>query len=115
MSSAPREATWKTRSRSCDGHDRWLGQRMSTSPSLAGASGVPHEGQCVGMTNARSRARALLDDRAEDLGDDVAGLAQEDQVADEHALADDLLLVVQRGHRHGRAGDLHRLPSRRTA
>ena len=54
MSNAPRDATWNSRSRSCDGQDRWLGQRMSTSPSLAGASGVPHDGHCVGMTNARS-------------------------------------------------------------
>ena len=27
---------------------------MSASPSLAGASNVPHSGQCVGMTNSRS-------------------------------------------------------------
>ena len=54
MSNAPRPATWNTRSRNCAGHDRVLGQRMSASPSLAGASVVPHSGHVVGMTNSRS-------------------------------------------------------------
>ena len=73
-------------------------QRMSTSPSFAGASSVPHSGQCVGMTNSRSRAVAQVDHRAEHLGDDVAGLAQHDGVADQHALAPDLVRVVQGRH-----------------
>ena len=54
MSKAPRAATWNSRSRSWAGQDRGLGQRMSTSPSFAGASAVPHSGHCVGITNARS-------------------------------------------------------------
>ena len=54
MSNAPRPATWKTLSRNCAGHDRVLGQRMSASPSLAGASFVPHSGHVVGITNSRS-------------------------------------------------------------
>ena len=54
MSKAPRPATWKTRSRSCAGQDRVLGQRMSLSPSFAGASVVPHAGHVVGITNSRS-------------------------------------------------------------
>ncbi len=54
MSKAPRPATWKTRSRSCAGHDRALGQRMSASPSFSGRSSVPHSGQCVGISNSRS-------------------------------------------------------------
>ena len=54
MSKAPRPASPKSRSRSCAGHDRLLGQRMSLSPSFAGASSVPQEGQWVGMTNAVS-------------------------------------------------------------
>ena len=33
---------------------REFGQRMSASPSLAGASVVPHSGHVVGMTNSRS-------------------------------------------------------------
>ena len=41
MSNAPRPATWNTRSRSCAGQVREFGQRMSASPSLAGASVVP--------------------------------------------------------------------------
>ena len=47
--------------------------------------------------------------RPEDLGDDVAGLADDDRVADQDALAPDLAGVVQRGELHGGAGDLHRL------
>ena len=54
MSNAPRPATWNSRSRSWAGQDRALGQRMSLSPSRSGLSGVPHAGQVVGMTNARS-------------------------------------------------------------
>ena len=54
MSKAPRPARLDSRSRSCAGHDRLLGQRMSLSPSFSGASVVPHAGQSVGMTNSRS-------------------------------------------------------------
>ena len=54
-------------------------------------------------------AVARRDDRAEHLGDDVAGLADDDGVADQHALALDLRGVVQRGQLHRRAGHLHRL------
>ena len=54
MSSAPRPARWNSRSRNWAGQDRLLGHRMSTSPSLAGASGEPQSGQWVGMTKARS-------------------------------------------------------------
>jgi hypothetical protein len=54
MSKAPRPARWKMRSRSCAGQDRAFGQRMSTSPSRAGASGVPHSGQWVGISKGRS-------------------------------------------------------------
>ena len=52
MSNAPRPATWKTRSRSCAGQDCVLGQRMSASPSLAGASVVPQAGHSVGITHS---------------------------------------------------------------
>ena len=109
MSKAPRPATWKTRSRNCAGHDRVLGQRMSASPSLAGASFVPHSGHVVGMTNSRSEPSRSVDDGAEDLGDHVAGLADHHRVADEHALALDLRRVVQGGLADGRPGDLDRL------
>ncbi len=53
MSSAPRPARWNSRSRSWAGQERVFGQRQSTSPSSR-ASGVPHAGQCVGNSNARS-------------------------------------------------------------
>ncbi len=54
MSKAPRPARLDSRSRSCAGHDRLLGHRMSLSPSFSGASVVPQAGQVVGMTNSRS-------------------------------------------------------------
>src|SRR3954471_431815 len=130
MSNAPRPATWNTRSRSWAGQERALGQRMSASPSFSGRSSVPHSGQCVGMTNGRSEpSRAATtgpstpgvpapglpqttvaggDDRAEHLGDDVAGLADDHGVADEDALALDLAGVVQGGQLDGGAGDLDR-------
>lgn len=47
---------WNTRSRSWEGQERALGQRMSTSPSFAGCSGVPQDGHSVGMTNGRTFA-----------------------------------------------------------
>ena len=38
------------------------------------------------------------DDRTDDLGDDVTGLAEHDGVTDQHTLARDLLSVVQSRH-----------------
>ena len=52
-----------------------------------------------------SVARVL--DGGDDLGDDVAGLAQDDEVADEDPLAGDLLRVVQGRARNVRARDQH--------
>src|SRR5262245_3490697 len=49
------------------------------------------------------------DHRTDDLRDDIAGLSQDHRVADQHALALDLALVVQRRHLHGGSRDLHRL------
>ena len=115
MSKAPRPATWKTRSRSCAGQDRALGQRMSASPSFSGRSSVPHSGQCVGMTNSRSEPSRAADHRAEHLGDDVAGLADDDGVADQHALALDLAGVVQRGQLRRWSRRPSPAPCRRTA
>src|SRR5690606_20146846 len=54
MSRAPREAMNSTRAASWAGQCSALGQRRSTSDSLAGASGAPQEGHSVGMTNSRS-------------------------------------------------------------
>ena len=48
------------RSVSCAGQLSTFGQRMSLSPSLAGASLAPQEGQRSGMTNSRSRSSRPL-------------------------------------------------------
>src|SRR5207344_3291279 len=53
MSNAPRPARWNSRSRSCAGQDRVLGQRQSTSPSPR-TRVVPQEGHCAGNSKARS-------------------------------------------------------------
>ena len=59
-------------------------------------------------SRTRARRRPSLDDRADDLGDDVAGLLEDDPVADPDVLAPDLVEVVERRPRDGRAGDLGR-------
>ena len=74
---------------------------------------LPQLGAALG-TVRRHDERALvavarLDDRAEHLGDDVARLADDHAVADEDALALDLVRVVQRRQRDRRPGDEHRL------
>ena len=112
MSNAPRPARWNSRSRSCAGHERAFGQRRSTSPAFCWASAVPHSGQCVGMTNSRSVPSRSVHHRAEHLGDDVARLADDHPVADQHALAAHLVGVVQGGQRHRRARRPHRLHER---
>ena len=109
MSKAPRPATWKTRSRTWAGQSWWLGQRRSLSPSFCWASVVPHAGHSVGITHGRQALGPQREHRAEDLGDHVAGLAQDDGVAGADVLALDLVGVVQRGVLDGRAGDLGRL------
>ena len=112
MSRAPRDPMCSTRPRTWAGQLRAFGQRRSMSPSLAGASGVPHSGQSVGHHEGALGAVAQLDDRAEHLGNDVAGLAQHDGVADEHALRLHDVLVVQRGLAHLASGDAHLLHHR---
>ena len=54
MSKAPRPEAKKTRSRTCAGQPRWLGQRRSLSPSFCSASVVPHAGHSVGITHSGS-------------------------------------------------------------
>ena len=68
-SSAPREPMWAIRSVSWAGHERALGQRRSTSPSLAGASRVPHEGHDSGMSKRRSEPS-----RASTTGATISGM-----------------------------------------
>ena len=53
-------------------------------------------------------AGPLVDERADDLGDDVAGLLEDHPVADPDVLAADLVEVVERGPGDGGAGDLGR-------
>ena len=59
-------------------------------PPSPGQRRAARRGRSVGITNARSDPSRSVDDRPDDLGDDVAGLAQHDRVADQHALALDL-------------------------
>src|SRR5215211_309008 len=54
----------------------------------------------------------LGEDGADDLGDDVAGPADEHGAARADVAAGDLVLVVQGGQAHGGAGDQHRLQHR---
>ncbi len=77
MSKAPRPATWKTRSRTWAGQRWWLGQRRSLSPSFCCASVVPHDGHVVGIFHFRRPSGRSGEHRPDDLGDDVAGLAQD--------------------------------------
>src|SRR5262245_14859673 len=51
-------------------------------------------------------------DRRDHLGNDIAGLLDDDRVARAYVLAGDVLGVVQRGHRNRRAGDEDRLQHR---
>src|SRR5262245_40090370 len=55
------------------------------------------------------RAVTLVDDRPDDLGDHVTGLAEHHGVADQHALAGDLARVVQGGEGDRGPGDAYRL------
>ena len=66
-------------------------------------------GSAVGITNARSEPSRRSTTGPDDLGDDVAGLAQHHRVADQHALALHLGRVVQGRHLDRRAADEHRL------
>ena len=72
-------------------------------------------GSAVGISNCAPVVGAQVDDRPDDLGDHVAGLAQHDGVADADVLAGDLGGVVKRGELDGRPGDPDRLhpPERR--
>ncbi len=96
MSNAPRPATWKTRSRT------WAGQRPVVGAAevlvallLLGQGGAA--GGAVGRHHPRRESLgAQRQHRAEDLGDHVAGLAQDDRVAGADVLALDLVGVVQR-------------------
>ena len=93
---------------------RWNGQagsmqRVSASPSSL------HE-RCPQRARAHRGERPRLgavgaqaEDRADHLGDHVAGLAHDDRVAGPHVLQADLVLVVQRRDADRGATDEHRI------
>ena len=69
-------------------------------------------GRSSGTSTLRAPLLALGEDRADDLGDHVAGAADDHGVALADVLAAHLVLVVQRGVRDGDAADEHRLEHR---
>ena len=108
MSIAPREAKWMMRGRAGTG-TAGSTQRCSASPSVRTSVRAAGTGRSSGTTTARSPSGRSGQHRADDLGDDVAGLAHDDGVAGTHVLGRDLVLVVERGHADGGAADEHRL------
>ena len=69
--------------------------------------GCPAGGALRGHHEGALGAVACILDGGDDLGDDVTGLAQDDEVANEDALASNLLRVVQGRARDVRARDQH--------
>ncbi len=65
----------------------------------------PHSGQRAGMTNALASRWALVEVDPDDLGDHVAGAADDHRVADLHVLAPHFVFVVQRRVGDGDAAD----------
>ena len=112
MSIAPREAKCSMAPATRAGHWR-LGQRWSDSPSGRTSARVAH--RAVGREHPLGPAllRPLGQHRADDLGDDVAGLAHDDGVAGAHVLGLHLVLVVQGGRR--RRWSRRRRPARACA
>ena len=100
MSMAPRLAKWKIRWTRWAGHSRFdadvVGLPLEPDERARQRTGSPW-GTAMGR---RLRPERLH--RGDDLGDDVAGLADDDRVALPHVLAGHLLLVVQRGPGDGR-------------
>ncbi len=73
------------------------------------STGAPQLGQVLGNWNARLGPLARVGLDPDDLRDDLAGLLDDDRVADPDVLALELVGVVQAGTLDGRAGQLHRL------
>ena len=71
--------------------------------------GTAAHGTDLGHVPVDRIGRALVEHRAYDLRDYVACLVHDDGVALAHVFAADLVDVVQRGARDGRAGDRHRV------
>ena len=104
MSKAPRPPTWRQPLAQL-GRAR---TRVGATDVLVALAGRRQRGAARGALGRHDElalaAVAQRHDRADDLGDDVAGLAQHDHVTDQHALALDLVLVVQRRHLDGGPG-----------
>ncbi len=66
-------------------------------------------GTALGHDEGTLGAVAQFDHRTEHLGNDIAGLAQYDRVADQHALQLDDVLIVERRLTHDAARDARRL------
>ena len=107
MSIAPREAKWTMRPRTCAGHELVRAARHGL------ALGAHDLGVALGAARGHDEGALLpgaqAGDGRDDLGDDLARAAHDDGVADEHALARDLVGVVQRRHRDRDAADAHGL------
>ena len=86
-------------------------QRRITSPSGRTAA-LPQTGQWSGKRKAPNSGWPLVLHDLNDLGNHVAGPLDDDQIADPHILADDLVLVVQGGAADHHAADRHRLQLR---
>ena len=71
--------------------------------------GATAHGADLGHLPVNAVGRALVEHGTHDLGDHVARLVHDDGVALAHVFAADLVDVVQRGARDGRAGDRHRV------
>ena len=109
MSIAPREPKWMIRWSRWNGHAGST-QRVSASPSAAHQRGAERaRARGRERPTARRPRAAATSTGPDDLGDDVAGLADDHGVAGAHVLGRDLVLVVQRGQADGGAADEHRL------
>ena len=90
---------------------RGAGHRVRAAPvdlSLVPAERGAALGALAGELELPLVSGAQFRDRADHLGDDLARLAQDHRVTDQHALALNFILVVQGRAVYGRAADLHR-------
>ena len=104
---ADREAKCSRPRCSLAGHEVF--SQRQTASSSARWSAAPHRGHSLGICHGSRIRRPPAQDRADDARDDVARLLDQDPVAFADVLPRDVVGVVQRRHRDGRAGDEHRL------
>ena len=113
MSIAPRETKCLTCWNTCPGQPARLGQIVHTPPSGL-TVGVPQAGHFSGGFGGAERLLALLrlGRGRHDARDHVARAHDDHLVALAHVLAQQVLLVVERGELHRHAAHLHRLEAR---